>query len=246
MPYDIELGNLAARWPALAARQVEVGGVTVTCAEAARAVEILASSRTSAIAPVLRAAGSPLALCDYFAEAAPWIARARAQPKTGRIGAAGRHVTKWAFTASVTAKLARARAAELAAWQGALATDERYAAAIARDAVAARQRGHAAGIRSVLRAAVNRAVAACGADAGQFTCTETSACGTGACRFAQLAYRRITVEAGPGKLARPYHHASAGQGFSADEAAAQLTELVPWRAGVPVSDCALGPGKAAA
>src|SRR6266704_216784 len=94
VPYDAQLGNLACRWPALAGRQVEVGGVRVTCAQAAAAAEILIASRTSAIAPVLRAAGHPLAGCDYFAAAGPYLARARAQPKTGRAGAAGRHVTK--------------------------------------------------------------------------------------------------------------------------------------------------------
>lgn len=231
---------MACRWPALAARQVEVGGVRVTCAQAAAAAEILIASRTSAIAPVLRAAGHPLAGCDYFAAARPYLARARAQPKTGRAGAAGRHVTKHAFLAAVTVALSAAREHELAGWRSALATDERYAAAIARDAVAARQRAHAAGIRSALRAAVARAVAACGASAGQFTCTEEAACGTGACRFAQPAYQDLTAPAVPGKTIRPANHAEAGTGFSEAAAAAELAAAVPWRAGVPVSDCRTG------
>lgn len=236
MPYDAALGAMAGRWPALAARLVEVGGVRVSCAQAAAAAEILIASRTSAIAPVLRAAGHPLAGCDYFAAAAPHLARARAQPKTGRAGAAGRHVTKWAFLAAVTAALSAARERELAGWRSALATDERYAAAIARDAVAVRQRAHLAGIRSSLRAAVTRAVAACAASAGQFTCTETAACGTGQCRFAQPPYRGISEPAGPGRIVRPANHERAGTGFSEAEAAAELAALVPWRDGVPVSD----------
>jgi hypothetical protein len=230
---------MAARWPALAAHLIEVGGVAVTCGQAVMAAEILLRSRTSAIAPVLRAAGHPLAACDYFAVAAPWLARARSQPKTGRAGAAGRHVTKWAFLAAVTALLRTAREEELAGWRAALATDERYAVAIARDAVAVRQRAHAAGIRSTLRTAVARAVSACNACAGEFACAEATACGTGTCRFAQPPYRSVTAAAGTGRMIRPGNHAEAGAGFSADEAAAELTDLVPWRAGVPVSDCGL-------
>lgn len=237
VPYDVELGNMAARWPALAARLVEVGGVRVTCAQAVEAAEILARSRTSAIQPVLRASGHPLAACDYFAAAAPWIEQARAEPKTGRAGAAGRHVTKWAFLTAITVALSQARAAELAGWNEALATDERYAAAIARDAVAVRQRAHASGIRSTLRAAVSRAVAACNARSGQFACTETTACGTGACRFAQPSYQLVTVSAGTGRMVRPHNHADSGAVFGEAEAAAELTALVSWRAGVPVSDC---------
>jgi hypothetical protein len=238
VPYDPGLGNMACRWPALAAALVEVGGVPVSCAQAAAAAEILLGSRTSAIAPVLRAAGHPLAGCDYFAAAAPYLARARAQPKTGRAGAAGRHVTKWAFLAAISGELSAARERELASWRAALATDERYAAAIARDAVAVRERVHLAGIRSSVRAAVTRAVAACSARAGEFTCAETGACGTGTCRFSQPPYRALDVPAGPGRMIRPRNHEQAGAGFSEAQAAAQLAEAVPWRAGVPVADCA--------
>jgi hypothetical protein len=230
--------NIAAAWPALAARLVEVGGVRVSYAEAVKAAAVLAASRTSAIAPVLRAAGSPLAACDYFAVAAPHLAAARRLPKTGRIGAAGRHVTKIAFLAAVETVLARALADELAGWESALATDERYAAAIARDAVTIRQRAHAAGIRSSVRSAVARAVAACNARRGQFTCSEPSACGTGSCRFAAAPYAALDVPAPPGRVIRPFNHASRGEGFSADAAADQLVQARPWRAGVPVSDCA--------
>ena len=189
-------------------------------------------------APVLRAAGSPLADCDYFAVAAPHLAAARRLPKTGRIGAAGRHVTKIAFLAAVEQVLARALEAELASWASALATDERYAAAIARDAVTIRQRAHAAGIRSAVRSAVARAVSACNARRGEFTCSESSACGTGSCRFAAAPYAALDAPAPPGRVIRPWNHASSGEGFSADAAADQLAQLRPWRAGVPVADCA--------
>jgi hypothetical protein len=237
VPYDARHGNLAARWPALAGRLVRIGGAEVSFAAAVRAAEVLIASRTSAIAPVLRAASSPLAGCDYFAAAAPWLEQARELPRTGRAGAAGRHVTKWAFLAALSAVLDAARDAELSAWARALRTDERYAAAIARDAVAVRQRAHAAGIRSTLRAAVTRAIAACSARDGEFGCSESTACGTGACRFAQPPYRALTATAGPGRMIRPGNHAEAGAGFSESEAAAELAALVPWRDGVPVSDC---------
>lgn len=238
VPYDPGHGNIAAAWPHLAARQVRVGGTECTVAEAVRAAEILALSRTSAIAPVLRAAGSPLQHCDYFAAAEPYLARARQAPKTGGIGAAGRHVTKHAFLAAISAELEAACAAELAAWSAALGTDERYAAAIARDAVALRARAHAAGIRSAVRSAVTRAIAACNGRRGEFSCTEAAACGTGGCRFAQPPYRELDAPAGPGRLVRPANHAQAGQGFSEAAAAGQLTQARPWRAGVPVADCA--------
>jgi len=230
--------NIAAAWPSLAARLVEIGGVRVSYAEAVKSAAVLAGSRTSAIAPVLRAAGSPLADCDYFAVAAPHLAAARQLPKTGRIGAAGRHVTKIAFLAAVEQVLAAALEAELAGWASALATDERYAAAIARDAVTIRQRAHAAGIRSAVRSAVARAVAACNARRGEFTCSEASACGTGSCRFAAPPYAALDAPAPPGRMIRPWNHASRGEGFSADAAADQLARLRPWRAGVPVADCA--------
>jgi hypothetical protein len=238
VPHARACGGIEAAWPSLAARPVRIGGVTVSYAEAARCQPVLAASRTSAIAPVLRAAGSPLADCDYFGAAAPYLAAARQLPKTGRIGAAGRHVTKHAFLAAIDAALAAARAAELASWEAALATDERYAAAIARDAVALRQRAHAAGIRSAVRSAVTRAVIACNARRGEFSCDEPGACGTGGCRFAAAAYAALDAPAGPGRIIRPHNHASRGTGFSADAAADQLAASRPWRAGVPVADCA--------
>jgi hypothetical protein len=238
-------GRLAACWPGLADRQVTVGGSPVSYAEAVRAAEVLAASRTSAIAPVLRAARSALAGCDYFGAADPWIEQARRAPKTGRVGAAGRHVTKHAFLAAISAALAAAEQAEMASWQAALGTDERYAAAIAADAAALRERAHAAGLRSALRSAVTRAVASCTAAAGQLTCTAETACGTGTCPFAQAPYRVLTAVAGPGRTGRPGNHVRAGEGFSEAAAAQELAQLVPWRAGVPVADCHL-PARGAA
>jgi len=231
--------SVAAAWPGLGARPVTVGGSRVPFLAAARAGAILAASRTSAIAPVLRAARSPLAGCDYFGAAAPFLAAARAAPKTGRAGAAGRHVTKTAFLAAISAELNAAAAAELGTALAAFAEDERYAAAIARDAVTMRERAHAAGLRSAVRSAAARATAACAAS-GLGPCALATACGTGACRFASGVYRRLSAPAGPGRIARPPGHVSAGEGFSEAQAAAQLAGLVPWRAGVPVADCAGG------
>lgn len=233
MPYRPVLSN---PWPALASRPVRVGGLSVPYAEALRAAEILLASRTSAIAPVLRAAGCPLAACDYFAAAAPYLEEARRAPKTGRAGAAGRHVTKNAFIEAVTLALALAREQELAAALAAFAADERYATAIARDATAARERAYLAGVRSSVRAAVARAVAACGAAAGAFTCTAETACGTGACRFASPACAAVTVPAAAGKFTRPANHTDAGRGFTEAGAAAEVAAAGGYRAGVQVWD----------
>jgi hypothetical protein len=239
VPYDAASYNmLAVSWPALGARPVTLGGTAVPFSEAVRTASVLAVSRTSAIAPVLRSMRSGLDGCDYFSAAGPYLAAARSAPLTGRSGAAGRHVTKNAFLAAIAAQLEAAYSAELGAAVSALAGDERYAAAIAREAVTLRERAHAAGIRSTVRAAVSRAVAACAARAAEFTCSAVTACGTGACRFAQGPYRTITTPAGPGRIARPANHVAAGTGFSEAQAAAELAGAWPWRSGVPVTDCA--------
>jgi hypothetical protein len=237
VPYDAELYNmLAAAWPGLGAREVKLGGMVVPFAEAARTAAVLAASRTSAIAPVLRSNRSGLDGCDFFAAADPHMAAARALPLTGRSGAAGRHVTKIAFLAAIEEELGAAAREELGTALAALAGDERYAAAIAREAVTLRERAHAAGIRSTVRLAVSRAVSACASAAGLFSCQLAIACGTGACRFAQGPYRVITAPAGPGRLTRPPNHVHAGQGFSEASAAAELAAAWPWRLGVPVAD----------
>lgn len=220
---DPAISNIAALWPGLLSRWVTVGGVTVTCADAIRAGEILSRSRTSAIAPVLRAAGSPLASCDYFAAAAPYTGQARRAPKTGRAGAAGRHVAKNAFLAALQAALASARDAETAEAMAAFAADERYATAMARDAVEARELAYAGGLRSALRSAVARAVTDCAAHSGEFRCAAATACGTGACRFAAPPYAGVTALAGPGRYVRPENHVRAGETFSEASAAVELT-----------------------
>ena len=220
---DRLISNIAALWPGLLARWVSVGGVTVTCADIITAAGILAASRTSAIAPVLRAAGSPLASCDYFAVAAPYTGQARRAPKTGRSGAAGRHVTKNAFLMALGDVLASARDAETREAMAAFAADERYATAMARDAVDAREQAYASGMASVLRSAAARAVADCGAHAGQFRCAAATACGTGSCRFAAPPYAGVTAPAGPGRYVRPVNHVRAGETFSEASATAELT-----------------------
>jgi hypothetical protein len=235
MPYR-RLSQLVASWPGLDRRLVRIGGVSVTCADAVTAAEILQASRTSAIAPVLRAAGSLLAPCDYFAAAAPYLAAARSEPKTGRAGAAGRHVTKNAFLAAVTAAVLDAREAELSAVLSEFATDERYVTAMAREAVVIRERAHVTGMRTVVRSVVTRAVVSCRAVAGQFTCSAVTACGTGSCRFSDPPYRGVTAVAGPGRLLRPANHVKAGEGFTEAGAAAQLATSVPFSCGVPVWD----------
>jgi len=239
--------NLREPWPALAERPVVVGGASVPYSEALRAAEILHDSRTSAIAPVLRTACSALAGCDYFGAASPFITAARQAPKTGRAGAAGRHVTKNAFLQAVALALAVAREEELAEAVEAFGSDERYAVAIASEAVSTRERAYASGVRSSVRSAVTRAVAACGAAAGQFVCSAETACGTGSCGFAAPAHRGVTVPAVPGKFTRPANHVLAGQPFSEAGAAAELTAAGSCRRGVQVWDRdALGTGDRAA
>lgn len=246
MPYALSYSNLGAPWPSLAAREVTVGGTRVTFAEALRAAEILRDSRTSAIAPVLRSAGSPLASCDYFAAAAPHLAAARLAPKTGRAGAAGRHVTKNAFIESVLLALAAAREREVAAALAAFGSDERYAVAIARAATEARERAYASGVRSSVRSAVTRAVAACGAVTGRFSCDASTACGTGACRFASPAYSSVVAVASPGRFTRPANHVDAGKAFTEAGAAAEVTAAGGYSAGVQVWDAdGLAAGEAA-
>jgi hypothetical protein len=236
VPYDQLLSNLGLPWPALAERVLVIGGVSCTFTEVVNAALILSASRTSAIEPVLRAAGSPLACCDYFGVAAPYLAVARLAPKTGRAGAAGRHVTKNAFLEAVALTLTLAREQELAAALGAFGTDERYAVAIARDAVTLRERSYLAGVKSSVRSAVTRAVAACSAATGRFTCSEVTACGTGACRFAVPAYRGVTAVAGPGKFSRPANHTAPGESFADAPAAVQVAAAGSALAGVQVWD----------
>jgi hypothetical protein len=247
VPYELLYSNLGAPWPSLAVRKVTVGGTTVTFADALHAAEILRDSRTSAIQPVLRAAGSPLAACDYFAAAAPYLEAARAAPKTGRAGAAGRHVTKNAFLEAIARACALAREQDLADAVAAFASDERYAVAIARAATEARERAYASGVRSAVRSAVTRAVASCGAAAGLFTCSAVTACGTGACRFAPPAYRPATAVAGPGRFLRPANHVRAGQSFTESAAVSEIAASGGYGTGVQVWDSdALAAGDRAA
>lgn len=133
--------DLAARWPGVAARTIELGGVRVTCEEARAAAGILAASRASAIKSVLSGAGSPLADCDYWSVCRPHMDEARAALKrTGGIGPKGRHLAKNAFISAVYAEIATAACDEIAVAFDAFGTDERYAAAIITDAVKLAQR----------------------------------------------------------------------------------------------------------
>lgn len=229
-------GNLIARpWPELAARSVSVGGVTVSYAQAEAVASLLAASRTSAIAPVLAHAGSPLAACDYKGAAAPHLAAARSAPKTGKSGAAGRHLTKNAFLATITSVLEAARAAALGEALDAFVADERYMAEVAREAVAVRERAHAAAIRSRARLAADRAIGQCNATPG-LCCNLATACGTGKCRFADPEFAAVTATAGPGRIPRPARHARPGTGFSISAAVTETAAAHPWTPAVYVTD----------
>jgi len=224
-------------WPHMEAVPVVVGGATVTYSQAVHAVAVLSGSRTSAIAPVLRAAGNPLASCDYFAVAAPYLAWARTAPKTGRAGAAGRHVTKDAFIRAVSAALDEARQSRTRSAMRCLRADERYAAQIAADAVEVRKREHAASVRRQAEDEVTRAVAQCALTSAP--CALESACGTGSCRFAPAWLRTYDIPAAPGKVKRPFAHMQAGAGFSAAPAIAAAIADAPYRPVVTVADSEL-------
>jgi len=224
-------------WQHMEPVPVTVGGVTVTCAEAIEALDVLASSRTSAIAPVLRAAGSPLAECNYFGAAAPWVSWAKSMPKTGRAGAAGRHVTKDAFCRAVTEALDEAGSARVASAMRCMRADERYAAQIAADAVEVRKKEHAAGIKKAVEGEVAHAVAQC-ALTGE-PCALENACGTGACRFAPAWLKPYDIPAAPGKSKRPFGHMdnmAAGAGFSVASVITAVLADQPYRPMVSVSD----------
>lgn len=229
------------RWPGVSERLVTLGGVTCTCAQARQAVEFLEASGASAIRSVLAARGNPLGGCDYWAVCGPYLERARAdlalKTEDGRrcIGPKGRHLAKYAFGLAVRAALAAAARAEQAAAFAALATDERYAAAVAADAVQLRQRAHTASLRARVRAAVAAATARCARE-GSGTCALTAACGTGQCPFAPEFLRGASVPAPLGRILRPPAHVSRGGGFSDAAAVAWLAAAEPWHAAVDVAD----------
>jgi hypothetical protein len=227
--------NPVIQWPGIEDQQVTIGGVRISFREAASAADRLEASRTSAIQPVLRAAASPLASCDYLRASQPYLAWERRRAKTGRCGAAGRHVTKNAFIRAIRHALDVARRSELGRALSAFGTDERYAVAMAREAVSIRERAHAAALRAQVRQSVATAVASC-ALAGPSSCTLDTACGTGKCRFASGFLKDITIAAGSGRHHRPSSHDDAGQGFSDSEAVAAYLAAHPYRVGVAVRD----------
>jgi hypothetical protein len=225
--------DTVSRWPRLPGRPAVIGGVTVTCEQAQAALAALERAGGVMVRQVLSAARSPLAACDYHAAAAPFR-QPPDRPASGR-GAAGRPLTRRAFARAVTAALeaagkdepARHYAAELDGAVTAFAADERYAAEMARAAVALREREHAARLRDLLAAEVSRAVQACTARSGQFACAADSACGTGDCRLAAGTLAGLAVTAPAGRLPRPANHNRAGQGFSVSAALAALAAAVP-------------------
>ena len=119
--------------------------------------------------------------------------------------------------------------ADLSAARAAFGSDCGYAEQMAGAAVALAAREHAASLRAALTAQMGSAMAACSRAAGQFTCTVTSACGTGACRFASgpAAAPEMEVPACPGRVLRPSNHASPGSGFGAGPAQAALLSHLP-------------------
>lgn len=216
----------------MAARTVTIGGVSVTCAQAEAAAAALEASRASAIRSVLAAAGSPLAGCDYHAVYQPGMGDARRELEaTGGIGPRGRHLAKFAFARAVRTEIDAAFREEFSAAMAAFGTDERYAAAMAGDAAAHRQRDHEKQARARAASLIDAAVRSC----QRAGCRLAQACGTGACPYAPAELRGLTSPAEPGRIARPPGHA-AGTPFSVSPAAAYLAAAAPWRAAVHVRD----------
>jgi hypothetical protein len=220
---------------------VVIGGVPVTCAQAARAADLLKRAGGAAVRQVLTAAGSPLASCDYRAAAIPFTLAGGPPGQYGR-GAAGRPVIKTAFIRAIRFALAEAGAAEparhfaaeLAGAREAFSSDAGYAASMAAAAVTVREKDHAARLRELLAAGVRRALAACdgspesGGHRGAFTCAALSACGTGDCRLAEGSLAGPAVPAPAGRTPRPANHAQAGTGFGTAVALAALEAAVPF------------------
>jgi hypothetical protein len=160
-------GPGVSRWPALPGRTVVIGGVPVTCAQAASAADALARAGGAAVRQVLAAAGSPLAGCDYRAASAPFTLAGGPPGQYGR-GAAGRPVIKTAFIRAIRLELAAAEAAEparlfAAELEGARAAfrgDSGYAAAMATAALAVREKDRAAAARPVAVSAADYAASA--------------------------------------------------------------------------------------
>jgi hypothetical protein len=121
-------------------------------------------------------------------------------------------------------------APDLKAARAAFGSDSGYAAAMAAAAVALAAREHAGAQRSALSSGVMRATAACSSASGQFTCTVTDACGTGACRFAaaSLSGSAMTAPAPPGRHPRPGNHVRPGEGFGTGPALAALSASFPF------------------
>jgi hypothetical protein len=222
-------------WPGLASTRVLVGGVTCTVTEACTAAEVLQSSKSSAIRSLLTAAGNPLGTCDYWAAAGPYLAAARsAIPATHRRGCAGRHVAKTAFCDALCTAVEQARKSFWAAAMSAFSADERYAAAIAEEAVSVRRRRHARVARDQLRQAADAAMAMCRAAAGEFSCANPAACGTGSCRFADARFTTLTMPAPSGRRARPVNHT--GGTYSESVALAAWLERHPYKPAITVRD----------
>ncbi len=221
-----------------------LGGVPVTCDEALEALAVLGSNKATAIRAVLAAAGSPLKDCDYWAVARPHLdcARAALPPAEGHSVSGRRvhrHLAKDAFArsvrAAVTAASAEAAAAGVRAAVAAMREDERYAAAMAADAVDHHRREHDAAARTRVRAAVEQAVAVCSArPVTMARCQLSAACGTGQCPFAPEELRGCPAPAASGRTPRPPVHVRAGHGFSETQAAAWLAAQRPWQASVAV------------
>lgn len=213
-----------------------VGGVRATVRAVIEAHWILEDSPGLMVRQPLARYRSPLALCDYHQEAAPYRVQYYSSLACGGRGAAGRPATKLAFmhalrvrsqAAMRQAPLEMARPLIDEAY-AAIAEDVSYVLAMVRLATTIEAKQHSWRQRAELRQAQQAAVDHCAAHAGEWSCDNQSACGTGRCPLAQGVYKRVTAVAGSGKAQRPPNHSGGGT-YGLESALAQLAELDPFK-----------------
>jgi hypothetical protein len=213
-----------------------VGGVMTSVVVATEAHAILTDSPGLMVRQPLARCRNPLALCDYHAEAAPYRDQYYLKlAHQGHRGAAAPPTTKFAFMHALRSRTADAMRDSplltamplVAEAYDAMRTDVSYVMAMSKMAVAALARQHAWRLRSELRQVQQQAMAQCQRQAGQFTCDNESACGTGECRFTCGVYQLIAAPAEDGKITRPANHR--GKTFSPDSALEALAQLKPFK-----------------
>ncbi len=192
---------------------VTIGGVTTSGYETATALGILRSWRTTTVQIPLRRARNRLGWCDYHQVAEPYRGKVLI-PMMGR-GANGRPLTKLAFCLALEDVIEQVGAALpfaglLTRASEAFLSDSAYSVAMARSAVGIMSARHRASLRSRLADESRSAMSECEASPLKVTCSQSQACGTGACPFSSGLLRYITAPAAGGRTPRPSRHLGGG------------------------------------